>query len=358
MEYADARILEIGDHSYFKQVYPATTDILWTGHRPPLQLHSSEYWDCTPRRLMQAISDVKRGQYDLVVVYPHARSAWHPRYWVRALAYTPQHPVSALTRCFGAFVLRYARFDTPLVAVDMHDDFTIHRSNFFLLDRARHFFKRELPVDAWHTLHGTAHRDLPTARFRSSKTWQSRLAKLRPISLQIGRIDVGDAETIFEKKSTDVFFAGDFESNSTVRRDGILQLRRLMERGWRIDIASEWLSQEEYQRRMSAAWLAWSPSGRGWDCYRHYEAPQCLAVPVINYPTVMRHMPLEDGRHALYYAPDGNGLMDTIERALLDRNRLKQMALAGRAHVQKHHVDRAFCDRILAVAMEAPSPAP
>lgn len=352
MDYTGARILEIGDHSYFTQLYPAATTLLWTGYRPPPHLPSSEYLDCTPRRLSRAIGDIRRGAYDLVVVYPHARAAWHPRYWLRALAYTPFHPVAALTRCFGIPVLRYAKFKTPMVVVDMRDDFTIHRSNFFLLERANYYFKRELPVDAWQTLHGTAHHDLPTGELRSDKQWQERLAKLRPISLQSGRIDIGDADKIFAAKATDVFFAGNVQSNSTLRRDGAAQLRQLSDLGIRVDMPSTLLSKAEYQHRMSLAWLAWSPSGRGWDCYRHYEAPQCLTVPMINYPTILRHMPLEDGRHAIYYAPEDNGLANAVQHALLDRDRLKTIALAGRAHVQAHHVDRAFCDRILALALE------
>jgi len=352
MDYSSARILEIGDHSYFRQIYPETTTLLWTAHRPPRHLHPSEYLDCTPRHLSRTIGDIKRGGYDLVVIYPHARAAWHPRYWLRALVYTPSHPVAALTRCFGIPMLRFVGFKTPLVVVDMHDDFTIHRSNFFLLGRAKNYFKRELPVDAWQTLHGTAHHDLPTRQLRSNKRWQDWLEKLRPISLQIGRIDIGDADKVFAAKTTDVFFAGNVQSNSTLRLNGAAQLRRLADLGVRVDMPSTLLSKSEYQHRMSLAWLAWSPSGRGWDCYRHYEAPQCLAVPVINYPTILRHMPLEDGRHAIYYAPEGNGLAEAVSNALLDRDRLKTIALAGRAHVQANHVDRAFCDRILALALE------
>jgi hypothetical protein len=351
MSYTGARILEIGDHSYFRQAYPDTTTLLWTAHRPASHLAAADYQDCTPRRLMQAVRAVRRGLYDLVVVYPHTRSAWHPRFWLRALAHSPLQPLSAFSRGFGVAALRYIKFETPLIVIDMHDGFTIHRSNFFLLDRAKLYFKRELPVDAWQSLHGTAHPDLPTARLRSSRKWQSRLMKLRPISLQIGRIDLGDADAIFAAKSTDVFFAGNVESNSTLRRDGIQQLQTLATKGLRIDIATERLSHDEYLRRMSRAWLAWSPSGRGWDCYRHYEAPQCLTVPVINYPTIRRHRPLEDGRHAIYYAPEGNGLADTIERALHDRQQLRQIALAGREHVQTHHVDRAFCQGILAASL-------
>jgi glycosyltransferase involved in cell wall biosynthesis len=192
---------------------------------------------------------------------------------------------------------------------------------------------------------------LPTTRIRRSRRWQRRIEKLRPISLQAGSIDIGRPDDAFAAKNADVFFAGAVELNSTVRSDGLRQLEGLAARGLRIDMPAERLAQDEFYRRMSRAWLAWSPSGLGWDCYRHYEAPQCLTVPVINYPTILRNRPLQDGVHAIYYPPEGDGLARAIENALVDKERLKRMALAGREHVQSHHVGPAFCDRILKAAL-------
>jgi hypothetical protein len=235
----------------------------------------------------------------------------------------------------------------------MHDDFTISGANFPLIDRADQYFKRELPVDKWQSLHGTGHPSLPTLRIRRSKKWRGRIAKLSPISLQAGLIhlDAPD-ESVFRNKTADIFFAGSTKLNSTVRQEGAQQLRRLSERGIRVDIPSERLDQSEFFERMSHSWLAWSPSGLGWDCYRHYEAPQCLAVPVINYPTIIRHQPLEEGVHAVFYSPEGDSLLNAVETALVDKERLKRMALAGRNHVQAHHAGPAFCDQIIQTAMK------
>jgi glycosyltransferase involved in cell wall biosynthesis len=90
----------------------------------------------------------------------------------------------------------------------------------------------------------------------------------------------------------------------------------------------------------------------GWDCYRHYEAPQCLSVPVVNYPTILRDRPLRDGIQAIYYPPEENGLIEAIEAALADKERLKRIALSGRDHVRKYHAGSAFCLRILDAALE------
>ena len=42
----------------------------------------------------------------------------------------------------------------------------IARHNLFLLDRAKYFFKRELPVDRWQVFQRTGHVGLPGPRFR------------------------------------------------------------------------------------------------------------------------------------------------------------------------------------------------
>jgi hypothetical protein len=350
MDLSTIHILEIGDHNHFKQTFFERTSLLWTGRRRPKSLTPHDYVDCTPRAFARAMHEVAAGKYDVVVTYAGQRSPWHPRYWLRAMFCGS--PLTAAIRVFGVTWLRHVQLHVPMVVLDMHDIPTIHPSNFFLLDLASVYFKRELPVDYWQSFYGTAHANLPTLRIRLNPRWQRRIAKLRPISLQTGLLDLDCPDVdIFSAKTSDVFFAGAINGNSTVRDDGLRQLRKLADRGLKIDIATERLSHADFYRRMSQAWLAWSPSGLGWDCYRHYEAPQCLAVPVINYPTIARHQPLEDGVHAIYYAPEGDGLSCAIETALANKERLRQIAIAGRAHVRANHAGPAFCERVLRLAL-------
>jgi hypothetical protein len=375
MDHASARILEIGDHDYFKDQYPERTTLLWTGSRPSRNIARDAYSDCTVGRFLEETRAVRRGAYDVVVAYATNQSPWHPRYWLRSLARSPLEPVAALSRVFGVWLLRFRALGVPLVLLDMQDGFTINRSNHRLMDRAKLYFKRELPVDQWHVFHGTAHPGLPTLRIRARARWQARLAKLRPISVGLWVLSTPegwrritreesaaltedpdavapvDSGQIFGAKKADIFFSGTVDRNSTVRPAGLEQLRGLAERGFVVDQPAERLPKAEYYRRMSQAWLTWSPEGLGWDCYRHYEACQSLSVPVINYPTILRHRPLEDGRHAVYYAPEGDGLICAVEAALADKEKLKRMALAGRDHVLRRHTRAAFCDRVLRGAL-------
>lgn len=361
MKTSEARILEIGDLSFMKEAFPERTTLLWTGRVPPSNwINQSivtmipDYFDATPETFAREMARLRAGLYDVVVAYLPLYSPWHPRHWLRSLLHDPRHPWSALTRVFGISWLRLARLPVPLVVLDLNDHFGIRRPGFFLLDRADVILKRELPVDRWHMLVGSTHPALPTTRVRANPRWQARLEKIRPISLPMPRVDVqslfGDS---FPEKTTDVFFSGNTTANSWVRRAGIRIIRKLAEEGLTIDIPDVMLPRDEFYRRMSRAWLAWSPSGFGWNCYRTGEAAQCLTVPVVDRPTIERYCPLEPGRHVIEYDVEGEGLATVIRSALHDKARLKEMALAARAHVQANLLLAPIASHILEAGFSA-----
>lgn len=349
MDASAARILEIGDFSYFKTTYPDRTTLLWTGARPCLVAGAV---DCTPRRFVRAMRDLSAGRYDLVVAYLALRPAYLPRSWARSVARTPLRAYSSFMRVFGATWLRFVSIPVPLVALDMNDHFGIGLHNFFMLDKADMVFKRELPADRWRVLTHSAHPVLPTRRIRRNPRWQARVEKIRPIALPQEAVDAtslwrGD----FPEKTSDVFFSGNISENSWVRRSGVRELEQLAARGVRIDMPSTTLPRDEFYRRLSQAWLAWSPEGFSWECYRTAEAAQCLAVPVVNHPTVERHRPLLDGEHLFQYGIEPGGLRQAVETALSDKDRLRRMALAARDHVMAHHTRVALLDHIIETAL-------
>jgi hypothetical protein len=349
---ATARVLEIGDNYYFKAQYPHRTTLLWTGVRLP-QDRSLVDALATPGRVLGELRAAARGRYDVVVVYPMRYSGWHPRYWARALVSPPFAPWAALTRAAGVSAMRFVRKpQVPLVAIDMDDSFNLSPPGLFLLDMADVFLKRELPVDRWQLLSGSLHPHIPTLRFRRNATWRNRIAAIQPVGLPQWMIDPALTNGPPPQKTADVFFAGAIVGNSTVRETGIAELERLKARGIVVDLAPLQLGFDEYQRRMSAAWLAWSPEGRGWHCNRHYEAALVQTVPMMNFPTVIRHAPLQDGVHAFHYAPEPGGLETAVISALGDKPRLRRMALAARDHAVAHHTREAYCNRILRLALE------
>lgn len=364
---SEARVLEIGELAYIKQAYRERTTLLstssrplwyWVERDPPVPMQRPDFLDCTPGNFLRCLRDAHAGRYDLIVVYVPLYSPWHPRHGLHSLSSDPWHPWRALTRVFGVSWLRFLRAPVPLVAVDLNDHFGIRRPGFFLLDKAGVVFKRELPVDRWQVLAGSAHPALPTTRVRANPRWQKRLQKLRPIALPPTTIDTSRLwPGEFPDKTADIFFSGATEANSWVRRIGIEALRALGKRGIRVDIPDTRLSREEFYRRMSRAWLAWSPSGFGWECMRTSEAAQCLTVPVVNHPTIERYRPLLHGRHLIQYDVEGDGLARAVEAALADKARLQEMAIAAREHVKTHLTLPALADHIIETGLSLRRPA-
>ena len=132
-----------------------------------------------------------------------------------------------------------------------------------------------------------------------------------------------------------------------MRDRGLAELARLAVAGVTVDLATSRLPLEEYLARCARAWLTWSPEGLGWDCFRHYEAAACGSVPLINQPSILRHAPLLDGVHCFFYEIEGDGLQRTVRRALADKDALRRMAEAARAHVLQCHDRAALCRYVI-----------
>ena len=331
-----ARILEIGCQTIMKSAFPDRTRLLWTYHK--LSGPKTFYEPFSLRAAWQVWWQLRAGQIDLIVVWVSPYAPWNFRE-LKAVFSRPFRPWNSLIRIFGVQALRLVSTTTPILAIDNEDARTIAAHNIFLLDKAKYFFKRELPIDRWQVFQHTAHAGLPGARFRSNPKNRRRVGKLHPIS--IGVIPQGPvaAQISFPEKSVDVFAALTLEGGTTVRNLGIEQLRTLADAGLILDIVEDRIAHSEYMARMARAWLTWSPEGLGWDCFRHYEAPLVCSVPVINSATIVRYAPLQDGVHAIYYQPDEpDSLSLKIRAALADKHRLQSMAQAARSHVLKFHV--------------------
>ncbi|MCC6887271.1 MAG: glycosyltransferase family 1 protein [Hyphomicrobiales bacterium] len=361
MDPSQARLLEIGHQAFLKEAYPERTTLLWTGRArpaywadrsPPVHIERRDYVDCTPAAFVRAMRDVRRRRYDLVVVYLPLYSPWRDS--VRALLKNPLTPWGAFTRPFGLSWLRLIRLPVPLIALDFNDAFLVRRPSLALIKRADVVFKRELPADRWQLLVGSAHRALPTLRIRSSKKWQETMEKIRPIVLPARPVDnVALWGGGFPEKTADIFFSGSTEANSWVRRTGIKALRALAERGITVDIPDRALPTQEFYRRMSKAWLAWSPAGFGWDCFRTPEAALCLSVPVVNHPPLERYRPLLHGQHLIQYDVEDGGLERVVLGALSDKARLRAMAIAAREHVLEHFTLPALARHIVETGLSA-----
>jgi glycosyltransferase involved in cell wall biosynthesis len=173
------------------------------------------------------------------------------------------------------------------------------------------------------------------------------IEKIHPISigLPLKRMDLLPKEPV--AKTADIFFSGRIAQSSSIRPRGLAELLALKEQGVAVDISDRPLPPAEFYQRCAGAHLTWSPEGYGWDCFRHYEAPACRSVPVINTPTIERYSPLIAEEHVLFYSPEPGGLTRAVVAALADKPRLARMAEAGRNHVLAHHSPGAIARHVV-----------
>ena len=285
------------------------------------------------RQAVALLSGISRPECRLIACRSFGRFAWSKRQsWM-------SNCLRWLMRQFLAFCLNLRPRSAKLVIIDYGDELNIDYWDLRLLEQCHLYFKRELAQNVWANLQRVQPLRGEYQTMMRNPHFQKMTEKFRPLSLGIPEEQLAQIQACREASSGkrfDIFFAGTTE-NSTVREMGLRWLNKLSEEGYNVHLPEEWLSQSKFNEALSASWLAWSPEGSGWDCYRHYEACLAGAVPIINFPSIHRHAPLRDGVHCFYYAIEGDDLLQKVKAALSDKKRLTEMAQAARKHVFEHH---------------------
>lgn len=179
------------------------------------------------------------------------------------------------------------------------------------------------------------------------------LSKLRPISLGISSQALAMIPTSVEKK-LDLFFSGDLAEKGF--RGRLLEECRTYAQRRGLDfLLTGRLDYPNYLRALAESRLALSPPGRGWDCWRHYEALAAGSVPLMPYPTTLQRHPPIDGEHCFYFAPESGGLTRALDRAFSAQARLPHMAAAGRELVLQHHAFPKLRDYVIHETLAAAS---
>lgn len=339
------RILEIGEGPYVSSYAPAITDF-YSVHKaatPETRL--------TFRQIFILRKRLKAGFYDLVVYHIRAKvsAPWHRHHAFLRIA--SEIVVWSLVSFhkIGWHYFHYALSGTtaPLVIIDTQDAPRINKTESFWLERCRFWFMRELPPNHMNLFLNMDRRCGDVVNIQRHKRLKRNFAKLRPFSLGFDPGDPPPSEKVeAHGRIHDVFYAG-ANHTTTVRQQGLEELKALRAAGLRVFIPESRLSKPDFFRACAQSWLVWSPEGQGWDCHRHYEALMLYSVPLINLPTIERVWPLVSGEHCLYYRPEAGGLTEAIESALKDREALLRIAEQGRAYILQHHTRTQLVRHIL-----------
>lgn len=335
------RILEISEEGLFHRVAPEQTTWIWTSQKNGEQRKADPKLKFSFHLARELLCRIEKGEFDFIVIFALKERLWRPdRFFLKNMA-------GLMKRFFGEFYT-YAPYlifflkgkAVPVVMIDLVDSTIIAAQNFPFFPKIDCFFKRELPQNIWNTFLHTSRRNEDLVNIQRQPFFQQAVKKLRPFPLGVHR-SMEFPEVHPEQKTSDIFYAG-ADNRSWVRQTGLKVLHQLREQGMRVDIAAGRLEPEEFRRRIASAWLAWSPEGMGWECFRHHEVILAGAVPVINYPTIRRYSPFTENEHVFFYGCEGDDLGRVVHAALKDKEKLLKMIGAAREHLRQGYTGEAI----------------
>lgn len=339
------RILEIGEAPFMGNYAPGLTDFfsVHKDAKPEIRL--------TLQRIFDLRKQLQAGRYDLVVYHLRAKmnAPWHRHGpGIRSAFETVSWSALAFYKMAWHYFHRVlAAVDTPLVIVDVQDAPRISKTESYWLDRARFWFMRELPPNHFNLFLNMDRRSGDVINVQRQPRLARNFDKIRPFSIGFEpRYTEGVEPLPPEGKIHDIFYSG-ANHTSTVRQQGLKELKALQAAGVRVHLPEKRMPLPEFYRTCAQSWLIWSPEGQGWDCHRHYEALMLGSVPVINQPTIERHQPFLHGEHCLYYRTEPGGLTEAVTRALADRAALASISAQGRAHILQHHTRPQLARHVL-----------
>lgn len=329
--------------------------------------HEVEWLDCLEgvafpgrfrRRWAEVRKKIREKRFDLAVVTDRKHCFWRPGAGVfSGLWRLAKAAVTEPGRLAHWLVPRQLfRAGVPWALMERNDQCLLREGNHILFHWASRVFVRELLQNRYEIFQtyreGSERIRLWPKVLGGGPQVPMDLAKILPISLG-WKTGIALAESSPEK-THDILFCGQ-ESMRTPRMAAVSELRESAQRlGWKF-FHPEKLTPEEFHRECSRAWLCLSPSGNGWDCYRHYEALLAGSVPLINYPWIERYAPLEDGKHCFFFSVERGHLTEVVRRALGQKESLFVMARAGAERVRKHHTHEALRNYVIHETLAARS---
>ena len=344
----ERKIIEVGQFVMMARVYPKLSHWYWTGRQNPTPLARKQV------RVTATGRQELKCELNSPCLNSHSKQTAFVHVPIRTRFLPARNVVRMMHNDFAgmayADVIRQTQ--TPVVGLDMNDGAELSKTALAILEKSVCFFKRELTIDPDRMLFSGA-----TSRHR--EILHRNLHKMFPISLGLCSARESELPSLIPEKRHDLFFAGGLTSEH--RAAEVSELDRLKDFGVDVDIPTQPLSRADFLQRCGESRLVWSPEGRGWDCFRHYESAAAGSVPVINRAWMRQYAEFHHGQNAWFYQATDQpgelgfeplenplqGLFDTVVSALADKSRLSDMAIAAREHTLAHHTHQRIVDYVL-----------
>jgi hypothetical protein len=328
--------------------------------------HEIHRFDCGPEanvdgkfrfRWSEVRRKIRQGQFDLAVVTDRKHCFWRPERGVlsglarlaKAALWEPQRVAHLLVP------RELHRAGIPWALMERNDQCLIREGNHLLYHLATKVFVRELLQNRYEIFQAyrRGEHDLrlwPKACRAGTKV-PIDISKILPISLGLkpeSRLE----PFLAEKKQHDIIWGGSLDFR-TPRMAAVDELAEASAKhGWRF-FRPQKLTPAEFWQECSRSWLCLSPSGNGWDCYRHYEILTSGSVPLINYPWIERYAPLQDKKHCFFFSVERGHLTEVIAQALSVKEKLGQMTKEGQTWVWSHHRQEALRNYVIHETLRA-----
>jgi hypothetical protein len=315
-------VLMIGQDNFFSNLDNVFVDYISTGRS--ITPFSTESKTSSLVEILRVLTKAILGKYNVVVL-----PAWHPN-WTADLSLKKKFVRMFLTFMgqvyLGGIALKLAKFfgQTKIVMIDRYDTKEIAKESLQYLSNVDIYLKSNL-------LKRYAGRQDSGVFFSRLPYWIN--------------CDVYPSDIAIKDKEYDVCFAGALNSNA--RQFAVDTLKRLADYDLNIYIPSENLDKKSYCQMLQKSWLALSPEGIGFHCFRHYEAMAMGAVPLINFPETDLITCHEDAVDVLFFNLKFEDFKEKIMNSLRDKEMLMKIILNNLANLEAKYSPRAVGKEIL-----------
>lgn len=334
------RILEVGLTDLLKRNYPDEVDFVSTRVRwkeANNYSRNEHLWRSIKKNFQAALLSLKekfsQRNYDVVVVRalgPTMNPRYGPDVWFQ----------QAMGMALRSFIkIHCGKKGTRLVVLDITDHMTIHPRDKYFLKRADLYFKRELALNKYQSLEAILPFYHDVGRCVYEDWYQEYLQKLRPLPL--GAPQAGtQISTNFSLKKWDLFYSGG-DRKVWMRQALSEWLRVCEEAGLKVYFPQERIPKEEFLNAITQSWVTISPSGTGWDCYRHYEIPWQGSIPMLTTPGIFRYAPTLHNESCFILDPQ-NFSIDWMVSLFRDKEHLRKMTIQAQEHFLQYHSEEAI----------------
>lgn len=292
---------------------------------------------------------LEAGEFDLVISGNIWNTPWpcNKGFWT-SLAQAARfftYKQSMLDAWWAPWLVQGLTDRVPFAVIDLRDPHYVLPWDFRLLESCTHYFKRELFAWPRRSL-------LPLATYLGNRRVSPHESKLLPLSYGVHPRKIPEQVIPMAERDIDIFISG---LGNPVRDEVKNRCRKLASR-YKVELVETKSAKLDYHDCLLRAKLVICTESYGCETWRQYEASASGAVPVINYPFVLHHMPMVPDEHAIFFSMAGDDFEHQIDRALSNPALLEKISRQTRQFTIEHKDRRRIADYIVKTSLGASAP--